>query len=336
MSEPDKRCGCKHPGCSCRFPDGFTLPTRCDKCGELMSAHGAYMVNRGWILTCPITREERPYPPGPDPRKPAPMCLNCGAELVRDPDTWECNRCGEGYALDDPRLSPAPPDPTPPVEADEERERAYGAAGRAAGEAVLEHGLDGAKRRPANDAFLLSRIARACVDASAKPLLSELTSLRAERDAIRQGKPYPDCWGDCGQNGYCCDGDWDQRRRAGRAEAERVVLREALSWALDVLDLCFKRLDTVDGPATGEHARMREAGMAKARAALDPQPVPVIAEEDVARVLGELGDKLIDRMLDYMPDSEAAQALSSFRFTHLPEAASELGIDLSDSQGGEG
>jgi hypothetical protein len=43
--------------------------------------------------------------------------------------------------------------------------RYYGIAGRAAGEAVLEHGRDGARLRPASDAFLLSRIARAVVDA---------------------------------------------------------------------------------------------------------------------------------------------------------------------------
>jgi len=41
----------------------------------------------------------------------------------------------------------------------------YGIAGRAAGEAALEHGRDGARMRTATDAFLLSRIARAVVDA---------------------------------------------------------------------------------------------------------------------------------------------------------------------------
>ena len=41
----------------------------------------------------------------------------------------------------------------------------YRIAGRAAAEAVLEHGRDGARLRPASDAFLLSRIARAVVDA---------------------------------------------------------------------------------------------------------------------------------------------------------------------------
>jgi hypothetical protein len=41
----------------------------------------------------------------------------------------------------------------------------YGIAGRAAAEAVLEHGREGARLRPASDAFLLSRIARAIIDA---------------------------------------------------------------------------------------------------------------------------------------------------------------------------
>ena len=45
----------------------------------------------------------------------------------------------------------------------------YGIAGRAAGEAVLEHGRDGARLRAASDAFLLSRIARAMVDAIHAP-----------------------------------------------------------------------------------------------------------------------------------------------------------------------
>lgn len=46
-----------------------------------------------------------------------------------------------------------------------ERDPRYGVAGRAAAEAVLEHGRDGARLRSASDAFLLSRIARAVVDA---------------------------------------------------------------------------------------------------------------------------------------------------------------------------
>jgi hypothetical protein len=41
----------------------------------------------------------------------------------------------------------------------------YGIAGRAAGEAVLRYGHYSARPRSANDAFLLSRIARAVVDA---------------------------------------------------------------------------------------------------------------------------------------------------------------------------
>jgi hypothetical protein len=41
----------------------------------------------------------------------------------------------------------------------------YGIAAKAAAEAVLEYGRDGARLRPAADAFLLSRIGRAVVDA---------------------------------------------------------------------------------------------------------------------------------------------------------------------------
>jgi hypothetical protein len=46
-----------------------------------------------------------------------------------------------------------------------DRERLYGIAGRAAGEAALAYGRDGARIRPVTDAFVLSRIARAVVDA---------------------------------------------------------------------------------------------------------------------------------------------------------------------------
>jgi hypothetical protein len=46
-----------------------------------------------------------------------------------------------------------------------DQDKRYGIAGRAAAEAVLEHGRDGARLRSASDAFLLSRIARAVVDA---------------------------------------------------------------------------------------------------------------------------------------------------------------------------
>lgn len=45
------------------------------------------------------------------------------------------------------------------------REIRYGIAGRAAGQAALEHGREGARTRPVTDAFVLSRIARAVVDA---------------------------------------------------------------------------------------------------------------------------------------------------------------------------
>lgn len=56
------------------------------------------------------------------------------------------------------------PDPREQVQ-ESDRESRYGIAGRAAAEAVLEHGRDGSRLRPAGDAFLLSRIARAVVDA---------------------------------------------------------------------------------------------------------------------------------------------------------------------------
>jgi len=75
-------------------------------------------------------------------------------------------------------------------------------------------------------------------------------------DCILSGRPYPDCWGDCGQidietgsarRGYCCDGawDWERRMRVAEAEVERLrgqrdrmgeqrdKLREALKQARD-------------------------------------------------------------------------------------------------------
>jgi hypothetical protein len=52
------------------------------------------------------------------------------------------------------------------------------------------------------------------------------------------------------------------------AHSER--LQEALSWALDALEIALKRIDTVDGPLSDEHIRIRAAGIAKARAALAP------------------------------------------------------------------
>lgn len=54
--------------------------------------------------------------------------------------------------------------------------------------------------------------------------------------AIQEGRPYDDCAGDCGPRGYgshptyyCCDGDYDQRRRAEAAEARVEQLEAALS-----------------------------------------------------------------------------------------------------------
>lgn len=68
--------------------------------------------------------------------------------------------------------------PESPLQLQEsDSDRLYGVAGRAAGEAVLEHGRDGARLRSASDAFLLSRIARAVVDA-------------LRRDVIERRCPY--------------------------------------------------------------------------------------------------------------------------------------------------
>jgi hypothetical protein len=69
-------------------------------------------------------------------------------------------------------------------------ERRYGIAGRAAGEAVLKHGRDGAKLRPASDAFLLSRIAREIVDA----LADDERGAVEERDALRERCDRQDDW----------------------------------------------------------------------------------------------------------------------------------------------
>lgn len=57
--------------------------------------------------------------------------------------------------------------------------------------------------------------------------------------------------------------------------SERLIvaneaLREALSWALDVLDITLERLDAIDGAdLSDDHYRIRAAGLAKARAALE-------------------------------------------------------------------
>jgi hypothetical protein len=59
----------------------------------------------------------------------------------------------------------------------------YGIAARAAAEAVLEHRLDGARLRPASDAFLLSRIARAVVDALDEHAREAAEAAQASREA---------------------------------------------------------------------------------------------------------------------------------------------------------
>jgi hypothetical protein len=63
-------------------------------------------------------------------------------------------------------------------------------------------------------------------------------------------------------------------RRLVPALAERVLaLEEALSWALDVLELSLKRLDTLETePYSDEHYAIRKAGLTKARATLTDAP----------------------------------------------------------------
>ena len=50
-----------------------------------------------------------------------------------------------------------------------------------------------------------------------------IEQLEAENRSLREGKPYPDCWGDCGEigpsNGYCCDGAWDRISRSDHLDA---------------------------------------------------------------------------------------------------------------------
>ena len=56
-------------------------------------------------------------------------------------------------------------------------------------------------------------------------------------------------------------------RRADALAAQLQQAREALSWALNSLELAFKRLDSVD-EYSPEHYLIRQAGFDKARAAL--------------------------------------------------------------------
>jgi len=59
-----------------------------------------------------------------------------------------------------------------------------------------------------------------------------------------------------------------QAEEIERLRRERIELREALSWALDCLEITLRRLDTIDEPASERHLAIRAAGMKKARAAL--------------------------------------------------------------------
>lgn len=62
---------------------------------------------------------------------------------------------------------------------------------------------------------------------------------------------------------------WDATQRRQSAERQLEQAREALSWALDVLEISLKRIDTIDGDSLSpEHFALRAAGLAKARRAL--------------------------------------------------------------------
>lgn len=66
----------------------------------------------------------------------------------------------------------------------------------------------------------------------------------------------------------------EKRANAAVARADTLTqanteLVEALSWALDVLEISLKRIDTIDGEHLNErHYAIRTAGLAKAHAAL--------------------------------------------------------------------
>jgi hypothetical protein len=64
---------------------------------------------------------------------------------------------------------------------------------------------------------------------------ARVQELEGQLESIRAGKPYPNCWGDCGEiaragsgahPGYCCDGLWDERRRREAAESHLARLEE--------------------------------------------------------------------------------------------------------------
>jgi len=70
---------------------------------------------------------------------------------------------------------------------------AYGPAGRAAGEAALEHARDGVRIRSITDAYALSRVARACVEAAA-PFIARAAYEDGYRQAIEDVRGSLDAW----------------------------------------------------------------------------------------------------------------------------------------------
>lgn len=63
------------------------------------------------------------------------------------------------------------------------------------------------------------------------------------------------------------------------ARLRETRLREALEWALDVLEISLKRIDSID-TFTAEHYAIREAGLAKARAVLADVLPPALSESE--------------------------------------------------------
>jgi hypothetical protein len=62
--------------------------------------------------------------------------------------------------------------------------------------------------------------------------------------------------------------EWIEQREA-RLARRVAELEAALSWALATLEIALARIDTIDGESlSDEHYAIRQAGLAKARAAL--------------------------------------------------------------------
>lgn len=81
-------------------------------------------------------------------------------------------------------------------------------------------------------------------------LRTRVEEAEARLQAISEGKPYTNCWGDCGEialpegrPGYCCGGEWDFKNRAEAAESETKRLREALRTLHDSVERDLREPD---------------------------------------------------------------------------------------------